>query len=405
MQVVASLITSQKVFLDSPDWRSIPWALDPMAKPQQSYLVDILATVPGILQDHMKLEKLINRKSCDDSFRQTSGVVVDESTGSIRPGDTSTDSEPPPVSVLHGTLVARVKDQLETLFCWRWRWQVLHGHTVSVERSTTVELNSTAAKVLGSMGTPRHLSRLSFSRPDSAADMMLYNAVLMWLLALLWDFEPLVAGDLIEAAAESARKAVTSSGDSGSVASKFTSFSPLCRPGGNHGVRDPAVEICQVYEWQSRHHGSNREPNFLYMFPIGMAMAALDSEPDMRKWIRVLLDADPVTRGYASQATRPAPESGATSENHDTSSTSSKDDDDIDNARGRATAAELGQGTNMATVSGFGFYVTREIMEDKNAEQELGRGYMTEQQFTAVKKLGNPGLVHLLLLRGRMAAI
>lgn len=338
-----------------------------MAKSQQNYLLDILSTVPGILEDHAKLAVLAPEEDQHDRSTESSllgslsSKVITVPVGPLDFVD---------IKSLKNILLGRIKTQLETLYRWRWRWQAQHGHTVTTNKAAP-EVNTPLSRTLGSIGASRQLTRLSFTRPDSAADVMLYNAILMWLLALLWDLEPLAADTIIDNIAARARDAVVATTTfSSTINSKVTSFAPLRRPGASVTVRDPAMEICAAFEWQSRHHGSGREANFLYMFPVGMALSVLDAEPDVMAWIRDLLDSHPLTRGYGSQ--------------------------------GGGHVGVTKEGNGMQGVSRFGTYLTKEI-EAARPETDDNDGSIQGGE-SGEGQVFNPGLVHMLLLRGRMAA-
>ncbi len=130
------------------------------------------------------------------------------------------------------------------------------------------------------LGGSRQLERLQFTRFGAAAEIMLYNAVLIWLLALLWKLEPFHAGEIVERCATDAMLYVTG-GDIDiemvSVDATTTTpllsmrFDPLRKPGAAVGICDPAMEICRAFEWQSENHAStaNSEQNWLYLFPVG----------------------------------------------------------------------------------------------------------------------------------------
>src|SRR3569833_2944364 len=117
--------------------------------------------------------------------------------------------------------------------------------------------------------------------------------------------------------------------------------------------------------------GRTNKPNQL---PIGMALSVLDAEPDLRLWVRSLLDADPITRGYCMVG--------------DGGRTEGEDEGCRDVESG-----------NMKSMSAFGLLVTGEIDCDN-----LTPGRTNEAKTNVVDKVFNPGLVHLLLLRGRMGA-
>ncbi|KAH7121724.1 hypothetical protein B0J13DRAFT_599332 [Dactylonectria estremocensis] len=257
--LIAGLVGKQRLFLDDIKWRTVPWELNPTSKTPQSELLDILVTIPSILQDHAASE---------------------------------TATEPIDVQIAE-----RVQEQLTALYQWRWKWQAESGNQVSVDNGTTWQANGATAAVLGSIGTSRHLDRLIFSKFVAATEIMLYNATLMWLLALLWKTDPLGAGRRIEACADAA---LPTDEDA-----RYTSFEPLRRPGASVTVRDPAMEVCRAFEWVSRHHSRSKDPSFLYLFPVGMAMSVLEQEPEGEEWAKTLLEKSPVTASYA-QGDNPA---------------------------------------------------------------------------------------------------
>ncbi|XXH05839.1 hypothetical protein Hte_012277 [Hypoxylon texense] len=295
--IVASLVTRRRLFLEDPSWHSVPYDLDPSAKQPQSYLLDMLTAVPGILEELSRLESLGGISPAAAAAAAGTPVV---------PMHFSPAAD---LAVVRSSLVQRVMQKLTTLYRWRWYWQENFGTEVTAT-SRGCRLDETFVKLLGSAGMSHRFDQLEFARPAAAADIMLYDAVLIWLLALMWDLEPLNADRTIEQCAKRARDSVLGKhavnsksefnfGHPTTKVTGYNSFGPLRRPGGAVSVRDPAVEICRVFEWQSRHnHGMGNEANFVYMFPIGMAITVLDAEPGDRDWIQTLLNAHELTRGY-----------------------------------------------------------------------------------------------------------
>jgi hypothetical protein len=267
--LVAFLVSRQRLFLESEQWRTVPWALDPSSKTPQSEVLDVMMSIPGILQDHAEAESAAQQD----------------------PG-------------MYEAILDKLQTQLIALYEWRWRWQADYGDQVSVDRDTTSQPNGRAANILGSIGRTRELDRLRFSRFEAATEIMLYNAALMWLLTLCWKLAPLTAGSLIEYCSEAAAPSPQSSPGcfhskiSSPASSKQTVFDPLRRPGAAVTVRDPAVEICRAFEWLTRHHGMSREQTCLYLFPVGMAMSVLEKESAGREWIKRLLGQSDVTSNY-----------------------------------------------------------------------------------------------------------
>ncbi|KAK6843056.1 hypothetical protein PG995_002064 [Apiospora arundinis] len=297
--LVASLFSKQRMFLEEPKWQTVPWALDPTAKSAQSYLLDIFTVIPGLLEEYSRLEEPGSVPQTYAQFIDPSLLIQDASSSRDRDG-----------------LCDRAAAQLERLYRWRWNWQRTNSQCVSRAQPPSQSSRQTVA-ALGSTGTPRNLDRLAFDKPRNANDIMLYNAALMWLLALLWKLEPLRAASIIERAAKGAAPHLgqathpptgapeyTARPRQSDAAISISSFEPLRRPGSSLSIRDPAVEICRVYEWQSRNHArcaAAEDQLCLYLFPVGMARSVLDAEPESRAWIRAMLDASPVTSGYGRE--------------------------------------------------------------------------------------------------------
>ncbi|PVH97947.1 hypothetical protein DM02DRAFT_62859 [Periconia macrospinosa] len=89
--ITIGLISRKRCFLDEENWRSVPWAMDPSSKSPQNHLADIMATIPGMLEDDAALSR--RRRQQDDS---------------------------------RATLLDRVERQLLALFTWRWEWETLN---------------------------------------------------------------------------------------------------------------------------------------------------------------------------------------------------------------------------------------------------------------------------------------
>lgn len=276
--MIASLFSRRRTFLEEPHWQDVPWALDPLAKPAQSQLLDVLVTIPGLLEEERHI---------DDA--------------DVRPNDDLID----PTFILDEQLIRRVKlcgriaAQLERLYHWRWDWQYEYGQYVTVDESDW-QSNSPASR--GSYG---ETSQLQFGRSVFANDIMLYNAALLWLMSLLWKLEPYGTASIIEGCAQ--RAAVTSAPTPTSARSSpilsphDVLFEPLLRPGTSFSIRDPAIEICRAFDWQcQRHeqHAASADQTCLYLFPLGMARAVLDDDPDAQEWIDSMLDTSPITAGY-----------------------------------------------------------------------------------------------------------
>jgi hypothetical protein len=264
------------MFLDEPRWQTVPWELEPTSKTPQSYLLDIFVSIPTLLEEDAVLERW-SLESADYDFIDPSPILDD---GYFRGAELHT----------------RVASQLETLYRWRWKWQREYGRCVTLDHCD---------------GNAEPSNRLQFDRALRANDIMLYNSILMWLLALLWKLDPSRAESTIRhcTRAAAASVALTPSDNLHGHPSSpglgrddpSISFKPLQHPEASISIRDAAVEICHVYEWKSRNHGkvsSSEDQMCLYLFPVGMAKSVLDREPEYKAWIGSMLDASPHTRAY-----------------------------------------------------------------------------------------------------------
>ncbi|XXG96885.1 hypothetical protein Hte_003176 [Hypoxylon texense] len=277
--LIASLFSRRRTFLEEPYWQDVPWALDPLAKTAQSQLLDILVTIPGLLEEESHIDDV-----------------------TVRPSDDLID----PAFILDEQLIRRVKlcgriaAQLERLYHWRWDWQYEYGQYVTADEPDWQPNSPTSRGAYGEG------PRLQFGRSVFANDIMLYNAALLWLMSLLWKLEPSGAASIIDGCAQ--RAAVTSTPTSAHSAhsspmmsSNDILFEPLHRPGASFSIRDPAIEICRAFDWQCRRHeqhAASADQTCLYLFPLGMARAVLDDDQDAQDWIDSMLDTSPITAGY-----------------------------------------------------------------------------------------------------------
>jgi len=337
----------QRLFLEHESWRTEPWALDPAAKSGHHHLLDIFVLIPGLLEDHTLLERAHQGPSAAGSSNPIP-AMLDLNLGPRLPAKRSSSQSDDDPATLHEALRSRITTQLEALYIWRWQWQAANGNGVSASVPDPPDTNieaDTAASPRPS-GAP---TRVSFVHFEAAAEISFYNAVLTWLLALVWKLEPVRGAEIIAHCAENAMLHATGTLEDNSAErdqrpiSPAIPFDPLQKPGASHGVRDLAMEICQVFEWQSKHQTSsdNKGLRPLYLFPVGMAMSVFEDDPEGQAWAQSLLQRNQVTSGYGA-------------------------------AYGGAKA-----GAPQST--GFGFYVTKQALNPtsdiaiKNYEKDLAR--------------------------------
>ncbi|KAI1119774.1 hypothetical protein F5Y10DRAFT_283793 [Nemania abortiva] len=365
--VMGSMLTYKRVFMDDPSWCNGPYALVPQAKEPQSYLLDILGSVPGFFEEYHKPEQMMpNTNSRASSTYNANGYAANASSeGSATP---------------QPNMIDRIKTKLESLFVWRLHWQAAFSSNVSVE--SNVQNSSEGPSIRPNDSALNCLDKLRFSRPGAAADIGLYNAVLMWLIALLNELEPLEAQSIVQTCAYQAMMSMPDaefafSSGLATTMMELPPFEPLASVGSITRVRDAALEICRVFEWQSINHTSAAwETNFVYMFPIGLSLCVFDKEPEIRDWIRAMLEANPFTRDYGLPSADGGGPHDASNMNH-SSSTGNAD-------AGTAGDPEVERGM-LHALQGFGSYVAREMIDDETSRASP-----------------NQNVVHLLLLRGRM---
>lgn len=246
--ITIGLISKKRCFPDEEKWQVIPWAIEPSSKSPQNYLADILVTVPGMLEDDAVL-----RRQYDSTAR--------------------------------ATLIDRLERQLIKLFEWRWNWEKLNQFSAWEE---LVSLNPNRPAMTGQDRIFESI--FCFSAFERATEIMLYNAVQMWLVGLLRELLPLSLSAIISSAARISASRAGTLGD--------TNFTPLMLPGTSFSLREPAIEICRALEYQCLNMQHSRGAALFCLLPIGLAYGILEQEPQYRDWIRSILGLSPVMKGY-----------------------------------------------------------------------------------------------------------
>ena len=255
-----ALIARQRTFLELPEWRTIPWSEIGCTKTPQNELVDILVFVPGLISDAAQFE---------------SGIY----------SGTATD------------IVKNVKAQLEILYQWRQDWSS-RNPSGAYELSPSQVPNSQAR--LGQHRVFRKV--LCFSSFTAATEICLYvplptvrlllspltpsryNAVLLLLLGILYQFQPPPQSPPI------------------SSPSTPLPTTPLLLPSSISTLHSPAIEILRIFESQMLSIPSSSNPSsaLFWLLPLGLAHKVLEDEPDYCRWIKGMLETSKVTRGYGT---------------------------------------------------------------------------------------------------------
>lgn len=245
--VIVGLLQKRRLFLEEQDWCTVPWALQPHQKSNQDCLIDILAKMPGLLEEQQALQ------SCFD------------------PGRTQ-------------RLIDAASTQLRLLFDWRCRWEAENPNAVvEFERS---EINGPTS----GNGPPDVQRLLHFSDLTAAVEIELYNATLLCYLGLLY----------FEMTALQAQAHVREIAMSIPRASTPWSNLPLRLPSQTTvTLRTVAVEIVRTFEYQLHHTQQCPDIVVLYpLFPLGLASKILSKDAAMTRWIQDLLAMSTVTKGY-----------------------------------------------------------------------------------------------------------
>ena len=245
--ITVGLIARQRTFLEEERWKTVPWERNPAVKSPQNQLADILVLVPGFLEDDARLAQ----------DRNSSGV--------------------------RHNLLDRVRLQLRNLFHWRYLWEAANPNAAFEMAISSAALRS---------ARPFPARPIRFRKVLQATEIMLYDAVLLWLLGLLWRLDALNARSAIADAAASAL----------ALASWVLSAnpSPLLLPGQAISLHDPAVEVCRMLEHHLTSMRGSKDTSLFYFFPVGLAWCVLEKYEAYREWIRELLNCSPFTQGYAT---------------------------------------------------------------------------------------------------------
>lgn len=177
-----------------------------------------------------------------------------------------------PTPQARSSLVAKLRVLLDLAYDWRWSWQSRNVN--AVWDMAPAELPH--GKKVG--GCRCFHEVLWFSSFTHATEICLYNAVLLCVLGLLWQFEP------PDSDQESIR----------------LSRSPLMLPGDISSLYEPAEEICRAFEFQLLNVAHCRESALFWLFPLGLASKVLEDDPEYGRWIKSMLDRSYVTRGYGT---------------------------------------------------------------------------------------------------------
>ncbi|KAF2673575.1 hypothetical protein BT63DRAFT_451628 [Microthyrium microscopicum] len=143
--IFQSVATREPTFLDSEEWKTIPWSRHPETKTSHHLLMDIVAALAGVYYDVDRLFR--NGKASHDTI--------------------SPEEEP----VLRQSLRARIVRSMRDLIKWRYDWEVINPEVVS---ETDIAPTN---KITVKLDRPKCLSTVFYyNSPSQVADILLYNA-------------------------------------------------------------------------------------------------------------------------------------------------------------------------------------------------------------------------------------
>ncbi|KAK5231757.1 hypothetical protein LTR47_007160 [Exophiala xenobiotica] len=266
--ITIGLITKTRSFLEQSVWIDEPWSVCGQEnKSSQNQLVDILAYVPGFLEDQARLDEQWPRPSTSEGFR------------------------------FRLDLVQRIEYQVARLYNWRWHWEEINPHSVwEVDPEIMPSHHFFAAH------RPRRIrNTLIFSSFSKAIEISLYNAVLLCLLGLLWSLQTPIDDD-----GNDDEDSPSSSSPLQELLSQTTSTStPLHLPGTVDSLIEPAIEICRAFEFQLlnvKNTSTSTSTALFWLFPLGLASKVLEDNAtrEYMAWIKDMLDSSQITRGYGT---------------------------------------------------------------------------------------------------------
>ena len=149
LQVLRSLITRKRTFLEKEEWKTTPWAKYPETKTAIYYLQDILCDFPGFCEDRLDLDAAVARGE--------------------------------DVSLERHTLESKLISAVQELVRWRWQWD---AENPGVAYEKLVDTTSLSFDYDG----PLFDSVLYFNTLEQATDIILYNTTLQMLAHFYQDF-------------------------------------------------------------------------------------------------------------------------------------------------------------------------------------------------------------------------
>jgi hypothetical protein len=218
------LVSRKRCFLESQEWKTVPWALEPGSKTMIMYLHDILCDLPGLMEDADLLYSLKMRPAFD----------------------------------AHHSLVSDgILSCLKELYEWRATWQQQNPNPCREVLSNDATTDPVLFPVV-----------LQYPSLIEANSITLYNAILLLLIKLGFQvigphFNPAVCSLHLP---------------------QEIDYGPLIPPGLAPNPQALAIEICKGVEYHLCEE-RRRAGAFFLMFPLRVAWQAFDPGDPVAVWL------------------------------------------------------------------------------------------------------------------------
>jgi hypothetical protein len=229
LQAVGYLVERKHCFLESPEWKTIPWAKCGLnTRTPLDELHDFLCDLPGITED---VDRILTWNSNESGMEEFKAAFC-----------------------------SRVLATLEALYSWRWDWEQKFPNSSSLISPTDLDHETSLVLPLSPFK-----SIIWFTSPHRAAELMNYNAV------------RLIATRALEVVGVQIDK----------PSSNIPISDPLLPMEGNR--HDVAVEICRMADY---HLHSFRQSSgaFMLIFPLNVAYLHLSQDSgQIKPWLEAVM--------------------------------------------------------------------------------------------------------------------
>nr|OQO16164.1 hypothetical protein B0A51_16293 [Rachicladosporium sp. CCFEE 5018] len=257
MLILTGVISRKHSFLEEDVWLHKTWTSDEISNGQDR-LVDILAAIPGILEDMTPLEVQLSKRA---GLRQS--------------------------------LQRRIQRSLEELQAWRRRWDAAFPKpTRDVPRTKPPAFTRRELP-------PEAESLLVYESFERSAEFSLHSAILICLLSLS---KSIVVPDLASWEVREARWHEML------ISDNWNPLPDVPTIGRGLGLRAVAIQIVRTFEYQLQHIQHHQERALFWLFPWGLAGLILIEEPLWMSTIEDLRRASQGDRGYGQGPDTVVPE-------------------------------------------------------------------------------------------------